>query len=127
MSSKIDKLQNKIITSKNIMNELVKVLEKFIDDKNYFASKNKLINIKYNERDGHYLILTTRRFKLMNKKLSKLKKLDIGGFQIKVSDLDITEMPKSSNTKINCNKIKEISSNLVVYQTELASIVTRRI
>ena len=49
------------------MNELVKVLEKFIDDKNYFASKNKLINIKYNERDGHYLILTTRRFKLMNK------------------------------------------------------------
>ena len=123
ISSKIDKLQNKIITSKNIMNELVKVLEKFIDDKNYFASKNKLINIKYNERDGHYLILTTRRFKLMNKKLSKLKKLDIGGFQIKVSDLDITEMPKSSNTKINCNKIKEISSNLVVYQTELASLL----
>ena len=55
--------------------------------------------------------------------MSKLKKLDIGGFQIKVSDLDITEMPKSSNTKINCNKIKEISSNLVVYQTELASLL----
>jgi len=123
VSDKIDKLQNKIITSKNIMNELVKVLEKFIDDKNYFASKNKLINIKYRERDGHYLILTTRRFKLMNKKLSKIKKLDIGGFKINVSDLDITEMPKSSNTKINCKKIKEISSNLVVYQTELASLL----
>lgn len=119
----IDLLQKKINTSKNFMHELVKVLEKMIEDKVYF-SKNKscnLINLKYNERDGHYLLLTSRRYKILNKKLSKLKKLDIGGFKINVSDLDIIELSRSNNTKINCKKIKEISSNLILYQTKLAT------
>jgi DNA mismatch repair protein MutS len=119
----LDDLQKKINSSKDFMKNLVSVLEKLIDDKKYLKTNNKttnLINLKYNERDGHYLILTTRRFKLLNKKLSKMKKLDVCGFKLKVSELDIRELPRSSNTKINCNKIKEISSNLVVHQTNLA-------
>ena len=110
------------------MHELVKVLEKMIDDKVYF-SKNKtcnLINLKYNERDGHYLLLTSRRFKLLNKKLSKLKVLEVGGFKLKISDLDIIELSRSNNTKINCKKIKEISSNLVSYQTKLATMLQEK-
>ena len=126
--SDIDELENKINTSKNFMHELVKVLEEMIEDKVYF-SKNKstnLINLKYNERDGHYLLLTTRRFKLLNKKLSKLKKIKVGSFSLKTSDLIISELPRSSNTKINCKKIKSISSNLVTYQSELANLLQKK-
>ena len=123
--SELDELQKKINSSKNFMNNLVEYLEKLIDDKIYF-SKNKsysLINLKYNERDGHYLLLTTRRFKIMNKKLSKLKKIKLEGFEINVSDLDISSLPKSNNTKINCKKIKDISLNLVSYQNKLATLL----
>ena len=89
VNSELDDLQKKIDSSKDFMKNLVSVLEKLIDDKVYFKKQNKntsLINLKYNERDGHYLILTTRRFKLLNKKLSKMKKLSVGEFKLNVSD-----------------------------------------
>jgi DNA mismatch repair protein MutS len=116
----LDILQTDINTSKNFMNLLVEELEKLIEDKTYFNKSKSLINLKYNERDGHYLLMTTRRFKIMNKKLSKIKKIKIGNHKIKISELNCNQLPKSNYTKISCPKMKELSSNLTNLQVNMA-------
>jgi DNA mismatch repair protein MutS len=113
----IDELQNKIDLSENFMSYLIKELEKYIDDKIYFKRKKEedknLITLKYNDRDGHYLLMTNRRCDILKKSLKDIKEIKIGTYNLKISDLEFNELPKSSNTKINCIKIKEISLNLV--------------
>jgi DNA mismatch repair protein MutS len=124
----IDNLQNSINSSKNFISNLVIALEKYIDDKIYF-NKNKddnddekrLINTKFNERDGHYLLITNRRCEMLRKNLSskKITKLKIGDIELKIEDLEFSPLPKSSNTKINCKKIQELSNGLVNYKIAL--------
>lgn len=122
----IDQLQDKIDSVQNFMTYLIKALEIHIDDKIYFKKQitNKeensdiksLITLKFNERDGHYLLITSRRCEILKKNLDKIKKLKIGTIEINTSDLEFNELPKSSNTKINCKKIKELSLDLVNYK-----------
>ena len=129
----IDKLQESIDVAQNFMSYLVKALESYIDDKVYFkkaSTKSKpsendsdeksLITLKFNERDGHYLLITTRRCEIMRKNLEKVKSIKVGNTTLSVDDLEFSELPKSSSTKINCKKIKEISLELVHYKTALA-------
>lgn len=111
----IDNLQSNINTSKNFMNYLIEELEKFIPDK----KGSDLISLKSNDKDGHYLLLTTRRCDLLRKNLT-VEKLKIGSIYLNVSDLEFDKLPKSANTKINCKKIKEISISLVDYEINLA-------
>ena len=83
------------------MKILVSELEKLIEEKAYFSNNGKsLINLKYNERDGHYLLITTRRYKLLTKKLNKMKKIAVGSIKILITDLVCSQLPKSNNTKI---------------------------
>ena len=79
-----------------------------------------LITLKYNERDGHYLLITNRRCDILKKNLEKYKVIKIGSIELKTSDLEFTQLPKSSNTKINCKKIQEISNELVVLKANMA-------
>lgn len=125
--NELDSLQTDIDSAQNFMDYLVKALEKHVDDKVFFkknANKDDdaktLINLKYNDRDGHYLLMTTRRCDIMKKSLEKVKIIKVGSIDLKVSDLVFESLPKSSNTKINCDKIKEISNNLVVLKTTMA-------
>jgi DNA mismatch repair protein MutS len=116
-------LVSKIETGKNFIFLLKKELEKLIeDDKSLFKKDNSLINEKFNERDGHYMLLTNRRCKVLKDKLNKQQYLNIGTYKLKVSDLEFNELPKSSNTKINCTKIKEISNELVINKQKLANL-----
>lgn len=114
----IDQLQGKIDLSQNFMIYLIKSLENYIDDKVIFK-KNKdddtksLITLKYNDRDGHYLMITNRRCELLKKNLKGIKKIKVESIELNVDDLEFNELPKSSNTKINCKKIKELSLELV--------------
>jgi DNA mismatch repair protein MutS len=137
----IDQLQNSIDSAQNFMTYLIKALETHIDDKVYFkkskANKEKeleqakedtdtntntksLITLKFNERDGHYLMITNRRCEILKKNLEKVKKLKVGSIELNTSDLEFNELPKSSNTKINCKKIKELSLDLVNYKIAMA-------
>ena len=44
--------------------------------------KNKeIINVKFNDREGHYLLLTKRRCKLLKTGLEKVKKIKVGYLQ----------------------------------------------
>ena len=57
-----------------------------------------------------------------NLSLEKIDKLFISPnkFEIKISDLEFNELPKSTNTKITCNKIKELSQELNIHKNLLA-------
>lgn len=118
----IDELIGKIETGSNFIDLLKKKLEELIsDEKSIFGkSDNSLINSKFNERDGHYMLITNRRCKILQQKLKENKTLMVGSYKLNVSDLVFSELPKSSNTKINCEKIKEISYELVVNKQKLA-------
>ena len=128
----IDDLQQSIDTAQNFMSYLVTALENHIDDKVYFK-KNKtssdeqeketsksLITLKFNERDGHYLLITNRRCEILKKNLSKQKTILVGNITINVCDLEFNELPKSSSTKITSKKIQEISKDLIIYKQSLA-------
>jgi DNA mismatch repair protein MutS len=121
--SEIDELQTKIETADNFMILLIKELEKYIDDKVYFKKDDEesksLISLKFNERDGHYLLLTTRRCKILQNNLSKISKIKIGNLDVCISDFEFSELPKSSSTKINCKKIKEQSLDLINYKLSM--------
>jgi len=121
----IDLLQDKINSVQNFMSLLVLSLETYVDDKVYFKKPTKtnqvksLITLKYNDRDGHYLLITNRRCEILKKNLDKIKKINVGSIELNTSDLEFNELPKSSNTKINCKKIKELSLDLVNYKLSM--------
>ena len=115
--TEIDELSQKINISQNFMQYLIKELDQYIDDK---KSDKSLITLKYNDRDGYHLLLTNRRCEMLKTKLNKMKTLNINGFELDVKDLEFTELPKSSNTKINCKKVKTLSLELVKYKILLA-------
>lgn len=144
----IDDMQNNINISQNFMSLLIKELEKYVDDNIYFKKQTKtkkvakkvstdlisdtssddkptntLINLKFNERDGYYLLLTKRRCEVLKRNLENIKDIDINFIKININDLEFTDLPKSSNTKINCKKIKEISYNLIEYKNKMAKLL----
>lgn len=120
----IDAIQCSIDSAQNFMVYLIKALESYIDEKVYFKKnendEKSLLTLKYNDRDGHYLMITTRRCDILKKNLAKVKKIKVNTIEIDTSDLEFSELPKSANTKINCKKIKEISANLVEYKINMA-------
>lgn len=130
----LDQLQNSIDLAQNFMGYLIKALEIHIDDKVYFKKASKkpddknsdeldtksLITLKFNERDGHYLLITNRRCDILRKNLANQKTLHVGSTTIKPSDLEFNELPKSSSTKITCKTIQEMSKNLVVLKQTMA-------
>ncbi len=145
----IDKLQEQIDSAQNFMEYLIKELEKHIDDKIYFFKDKKtpstktkvkttsviksddqsdektdsksLITLKYNDRDGHYMLLTTRRCEILKKNLekNKIKTLNVGSIVLNVCDLEFSELPRSSNTKINCKKVKDQSLDLIKFKEQM--------
>ena len=60
------------------MDYLIKALEVHIDDKIYFkkdtdSDSKSLISLKFNEREGHYLLITTRRCDILKANIAKNK------------------------------------------------------
>lgn len=127
----IDAIMEQIDSNQNFITNLITKLESFIEDKIYFKKKKddnvsdekSLITLKFNDRDGHYLLITNRRCDILRKNLEKIKKLKIGMIEIDINDLEFTPLPKSSNTKINCKKIKEISLELVTHKNNMAKLL----
>lgn len=110
-------IYKKIEISKIFMIKLQDKLSSLVGE-----NKDQVINLKYNERDGHHFIMTNRRCDILKKKLLNIKDITIEEITLKVDDLIFTPQPKSSYTKINCKKIKELSSSVVEYKIELAKL-----
>lgn len=123
----LDELLEDINSSKSFMDNLVDKLSSLIDDKKIFSKKkdddNNMLTMKFNERDGHYLHITNRRCEILKKALNNIKVIEIGKIKLNTSDLEFSELPKSSYTKIGCKKIKEISNELVILQKKMAKLI----
>ncbi len=115
-------LTKKIETSNNFMDNLVSELEKYIEEQNSKVIKKDTnsITLKFNDREGHYMLLTKRRCKILQEKLNKMTSININGINIMVKDLEFTDLPKSNNTKITCKDILKISTDVVSLKAELA-------
>ncbi len=110
----IDTLHEKIVSTTSFMDILKNELS------NLIADDDNLLTLKNNDRDGYYLHITTKRCDILKTKLMKLKEIKVGTFKIKYEDLEFTPLPKSSYAKITCNKMKNISNELVVLKMALA-------
>ena len=120
----IDEIQEEINSKTNFMEYLIKELEVYIEEKNHFKKNNEdksLIKLVNNDRDGHYLLITNRRCEILKNNLIKnnIKKINIGIIELDIKDLIYEPQPKSSNTKISCQKIKDFSKDLVLCKQNL--------
>ena len=116
-------LYEQIQISKSFMIKLQEKLSELVEDK-----KNKdqtLINLKFNDRDGHHFLITNRRCDNLKNKLKEIKEIKIEGFIFNINELIFTPQPKSSYTKISCKKIKEFSSSVVEYKILLAKLTKK--
>lgn len=136
---KIKELAEGISMGNNFMEYLVKELEKYIEEKNTKVIKKEqtTITLKCNDREGHYLLVTKRRSKILRENLKKITCIKIGKHEIKIEDLEFIDLPRSNNTKIYCKDIKKISIDVVdlkkmlakeikeAFYTEVLNIVTQ--
>ena len=118
----LNSLMNDIDICTNFMDNLVTTLEKFIEEQNNKVIKKdcNAITLKNNDRDGHYMIITKRRCKILQDKLNKMTKFNVGGIEINVKDLEFKDLPANNNTKITCKNITEYSDKVVSLKAKLA-------
>lgn len=122
----IIELAQKIDTSNNFMAMLVGTLEKNIEEKNKRVMRDgNIINMKFNERDGHYMLLTKRRSKMLKEKLNTASFITVGTIEIKAKDLQFVDLQKSNNTKITCPQMNNISDDIVLLKQEMAKEIMK--
>ena len=129
----IDTLNNNIQRCSKFMDAISWGLSKFLDDflkvnsKNSNDSQNSnLIKIDYNERDGHFLILTKRRSEVLEQLLNKNNKLNFEymniQYELNKDDLQFKHLPKGNNSKIFIKEIEKNSSRMLEYQDQLRNL-----
>ncbi len=124
--SDIDILKNKIDRCTNYMDAISWGLSKFLDDYLKTKNDNQLIKIDYNERDGHFLILTKRRAEVLEQLLNKNNILKFEymniNYELNKDDLQFKHLPKGNNSKIFIKEIDKNSSRMLEYQDQLKSL-----
>jgi DNA mismatch repair protein MutS len=120
MHPDIELLVNKINRCKNYMDAISWGLSDFLD--NYIQSKSN-IKIEYNEREGHFLILTKRRAEVLIQLLEKNKIIVFNynniEYKIVKDDLQFKHLPKGNNSKIFIKEMEKNSSYIIEYEEEL--------
>ena len=116
----LEELSKTINDSNNFLELFCKKLEDLIEDDKFMKKDKNFIHIKHNDRDGHYFLLSTRRCKKMQDKLQKINHVKFGNNIIKYTDLEFTQQPKSSNVKIQCPQMKNISNIVVSLKLKLS-------
>ena len=119
----LSKLTYDINICTNFMDNLVSTLEKFIEEQNNKVIKKDIssITLKNNDRDGHYMLLTKRRCKILQEKLAKMEYFNIGSIKINVKDLEFKDLPTGNNTKITCKDIIKYSNEVSSLKATLAT------
>jgi len=118
----IDECMDKINLYNEHFNSIVKNISTLIDNGN---SNKQIIEVKNNDRDGHYLSLTNSRATLLKKTLEKYDKLEIlltnnEKLTIKVKDLEIKSNTGSS--KITTSIMNNYSQCLLNYEQKMMSL-----
>jgi DNA mismatch repair protein MutS len=117
--NEIDEIQNKINSLQNFMINLGDILENYINK----DDNKSLLSLKYNERDGYYFLITNKRCDILLNKLSNVKNINIDGIKLDISLLEFNKLPKSTNTKIACKNMKDISLEINNYKIQLLKLL----
>jgi len=124
--SDIDRLINNINKCSNYMDAISFGLSNYLDV--YMRSDNSnsgqnIIKIDFNEREGHFLILTKRRAEILIKLLEKnlfirFTHLEIE-YLINKDDLEFKHLPKGNNSKIFIKQMEKNSAQKIQLEDEL--------
>lgn len=123
----LNDLQYSIENGEKFMTLFIEELRKVYDsiDTKLMKKKEKtndsFINLKCNERDGHYLLMTQTRCKILRKELENKKYIIVANKRLEYKDIEFTDMPRSSYTKIFCKEMKTISTDIIELKTQLAN------
>jgi len=138
----IDNLQDSINICNNFMNELAIYFDKIVKKKfsTKFNSEDIMVKVDSNERDGYFLILSTKRAEYLEKEILKLQSIDLkigmssssdlqqsasGNkiLKIKTSSLKFQQKGKGASTKIFCDELKEKSDKINDYIEQIKLII----
>ena len=125
----IDNLQESINICNNFMNELAKYFDKIVKTKfsSKFNSEDQTVKVDSNERDGYFLILSTKRAEFLEKEIAKVQHIDlkIGNkiLKIKTSSLQFQQKGKGACTKIFCDELKDKSDKINEYIDQIKIIL----
>lgn len=120
----IDKCMENIEGCQKRLQSIANAFSEMID-----KGKGPCVDIKENERDGHYLTTTNTRATILKKTLAgKTKvKITISGFEdleIKCSDIDLKGL--TGITKITTPEVRNISHSLVSYQAKMHNMAIKQ-
>jgi DNA mismatch repair protein MutS len=121
----IDNLQESINICNNFMNELAKYFDQIVKKKfsNKISSEDSMVKVDSNEREGYFLLLSTKRADYLEKEIKKLQFIDlkIGNkvLKIKTASLEFQQKGKGASTKIFCEELKEKSDKINEYIDEI--------
>lgn len=77
------------------------------------------IKITSNDRDGHYLTLTSKRAQILQRILKDMDTIDLGETNIPVTSLEFKSIGKGTSTKIIVVEMKQHSDKLTQYIEQL--------
>jgi len=122
----IDELQESINICKYFMDGLADKFNTMIKNKPGTKTET-MVKVDSNERDGYFLILTTKRSEGLKSELSKLKTININigtkTVVIQTSSIRFVEKGKGASTKIFCDELKEKSDSINDYIDEIKKVL----
>jgi len=117
----LDKMQDDVGMSEDLMRELLGVLDSMIVDNN---SKGEKIKLKSNRVDGYYFHITKKRYDKLMVSLTGLKTIDLQSHKINVADLEFKELKGAY--KISAPFLKTNTDNIDELLEEIRNLVFKR-
>ncbi len=117
----IDTIKNKIDNDLKLFDIIAEKLTHLIDSN----QKGKFIHLDYNERDGHFLYITTKRLTLLKQKFKVIKHQPIklnDQYSINPQDLEFKTYNKT-NMKISNNLLKKMANDLRINRDKIGIVV----
>jgi DNA mismatch repair protein MutS len=119
INCEIDNLQENINNNYNLLNLHATKLSHLLEENSTF------VRLEHNERDGHYLSITSKRLELLKKKFKYTKnsniKLTNTDIKISPNDLEFKSINKTSS-RITSSFIRKLSSTIRNQQFEIGDL-----
>jgi DNA mismatch repair protein MutS len=117
----LDKMQDDVGLSEDLMRELLGVLDSMIDEPN---AKGEKIKLKCNRVDGYYFHITKKRYDKLMYSLEGMKTIDLQSHKINVSDLEYKELKGAY--KISAPFLKTNTDNIDELLEDIRNLVFKR-
>lgn len=115
----IDILVKNTSTCTNYIDVLATKLQSMLNNELKTENNATTIKITSNDRDGHYLTLTSKRADILQRVLKHIDVIDLGETSISKSSLEFRPIGKGANTKIIITEMRQHSDKLVQYIDQL--------